>query len=215
MVEPQWFSASGSLVAVGLALFGQQIRPWVNRPRLEAAWINPTESLSASRRPEPEIGQELWVTLVIRNQGRRDAAEDVQVIVDSIEVVGEGNHTHRDYEPFPRRFSVFVKWSHTREITETIPAGSSRRIDLLRYTSEKGAATFVLARNIDQRRLNIDNAARLPGQGSYCLNLTIAAKNARGIRRAVTISGKADKVQERWDPVQDLVVGDQPVRALK
>ncbi len=123
----QIVSSLATSVAVIIALFRDVIVQFWSRPRL--ALRAAPESSSLSQVYVLPNRSEVWQLMLVANEGRRESAEDVEVIV--LDVVGLAGRSLKRVTGDPVVKNYALKWSLVPTSRLRIGAGTQRWIDLV------------------------------------------------------------------------------------
>jgi hypothetical protein len=181
-----WFSATGTLLAVLVALFGPSWERFRRRPRLQLAADPPDELGTAAKvvggRTETGVVT-YWLRMAVSNAGR-STAEDVRVILLRIDAP----------QPLAKQPpSRELKWADVATDRGTLPPRVSRLVDIVHLTeatdssgherlglvsgvmplsaADKGQPDSLLWRNLDTGRytVHVSVSARDVAAAHYAL----------------------------------------------
>jgi hypothetical protein len=263
-VEVTWaqaLSAIGTTAAVILALFANVVRTFWNRPKLRLG-LDDRRSLrpgyeeadaircfwgrwnrvSIAGRPFIRARQpECWAALTVTNLGRRETADEVEVVVESLAAApadafrrhqkdirrappreGLGPNRAKRYQALPRRPAWSLKWRDTAQYSVDIPSRISRRVDLavvIPDTGRKPELHIIIVkslRDIANPRPASLGSAYLDGTGLYEIHLAISAKNTPAARYRLTLGGPDDPPTSPPTPesLRRLLIIDPPVAVI-
>jgi len=263
-VEVTWaqaLSAIGTTAAVILALFANIVRTFWNRPKLRLGlddrrslqpgydeadaircfWGRWNRIIVAGRPLLRSRQPECWGALTVTNLGRRETADEVEVVVESLAVAsadafrrhqkdvrrappseGRGRNRAKAYEALPRQPAWSLKWRDTDRYSLGIPSRISRRVDLavmIPDAERKPGLHIIMVKSLSDianPRPGRLGSAYLDGTGLYEIQLAVSAKNTPAARYRVILGGPEDPPAAPLTPesLRRLLVIDPPVAVI-
>lgn len=213
-------SAVATSAAVAVALFGEPLwRRWA-RPRLRLLPFDLNEADGVEFRSPYDGLEQAWVRLRVENYGRT-AAHLAEITIERVQLLtGIERDSERDnhFKRQEHHGSVGnrLKWADRRRATLDIPAGTSRRIDLIYLSTDEPNFLMASQRLALPMRLVLEKES--PGmerhilpQLAYRIWLTVAGNNVSPVTYSVDLAfgGTWLKGSTIWDSdAGGLTIGD-------
>lgn len=213
-------SAVATSAAVLVALFGEPLwRRWA-RPRLRLLPFDLSQADGVEFKSSVEDLEQAWVRLRVENHGRT-AARLAEVTIERVETLDGAVRDQERDEHFKRQehhgsVGNRLKWADRQSATLDIPAGTSRRIDLIYLSTDEprfrspSLGTALPMRLVLERRSEGMERHILP-QLAYRIWVTIAGNNVKPVTYSVDLQfgGTWLKGSAIWDcDAGGLVIGD-------
>ncbi len=210
----QWFGAAGTIAAVAVALFKDEILAWGRRPRFnvtcskEIPWT--VRTLTIVKDDQGAIlwtGHCYWVRIKIENTGRA-RAEKVEVSAQKLAKRGPDNK----FTELPTILPLDLKWSNIGiPILDGISPKMSRFCDIVSLCHpanpyQRRPANTPAKTTIGQLQLEVDpitDEAHLMPTGTYQLTLRIAAANAEPVDKILEFTHTGAWLQNDNDMRRD------------
>jgi len=195
---PAWLAAIGTLaavvVALVLAIWGDAIRGWRLRPKLDITIaMKPPDCIKIQTRIETKSGQLIehtdtyYCRLEVWNHGNV-RARNVQVTLLRLHRRENGRIEDPDFLP------LSLVWSHVRQtVMPSIPQGLFRHVDLCHAYDPSGRLdvprpAFELDTEVRPTELRPGVWPTFKGPGEYVVDLAVSADNAKPAYRSVAIT---------------------------
>jgi len=189
-------SGAGAAFAAGVAVYVGVVRVRRRRPRLRIEQPVPERELVVVRTSDGDASA--WVRLRVTNDGDREAAEDVEVVIDRVAEL-------RPRQGFPPAKSgaalagLSLAWSATpeRQARAHIAPGSARLVDLA--AAFKGSAAARQAPLVIQTAfIHADPEVYSLRSGEIAIDLVATARNADPHRYRVQVAYDGDWGSDIW-----------------
>ncbi len=213
-------SAVATSAAVLVALFGEPLRRYWARPRLRLLSFDLDEADGVEFKHPSNDLEQAYVRLRVENFGRV-AARLVEVTIERVQMLDGIDRDRERDEQFKRQehngsVGNRLQWADRRSATLDIPAGTSRRIDLIYLSTDEPS---YLTPSLDlalPMRLMLEKRSKgmerhiLP-QLDYRIWVTIAGSNVKPVTSRIDLQfgGVWLKGSAIWDPdLGGVAIGD-------
>lgn len=198
-------TAVGTLSAVGIALLRDFVWQRVRRPSLTIETLSGHRDSGDTVKLDHGAMTSIWYRLPVTNARGRETARSVEVTIEQI------SNLSSSASPLAVHHLTTVagrqlKWADRSSPSLDIPAGASRRIDLIHLDTYRGSGPSRLVVTLWDPRRDPDHGPRLASlhKGRYRLVMSLTAENADARCFEAELSWDGDtyptlgRVKRRW-----------------